>query len=117
MLYQQGDVLFRKVDSLPEKVEKAELARRGKKIILVEGEATGHAHVATTIYEDVDFVRDEEGNLFMKVPPGRTVTIRHDKPDGKKAEHNTLILEEGIYQVDQVQERDHWAENNRRVFD
>ena len=38
MLYQQGDVLMREVDSIPEGLEVKEDG------ILAEGEATGHAH-------------------------------------------------------------------------
>jgi hypothetical protein len=37
-LYRQGDILFKKIDKIPKKAKKIETD------VIVEGEATGHAH-------------------------------------------------------------------------
>jgi hypothetical protein len=62
MIYQQGDVLLTKIDSLPlgNKVERKE---RG--YILAEGEATGHAHV---IEEEIEMVEKDGTHRTRKLP-------------------------------------------------
>lgn len=111
-LDQQGDVLFKKVDGFVPK-EGFKPFTPGKRpdgsFILVEGEVTGHAHTVTT-YEDVDFVQDEDGNMFMKVPKGQSVVVEHE-------EHGKVKLNEGLYWIDQVREYDYEKREARRVVD
>ena len=85
-MYRQGDILFRKVESLPRK------PRKLKTDIIVKGEATGHAH------------RIEHGTLFMSgavmfIEADKGATIVHE-------EHAPIELEPGIYEVVRQREFD-----------
>ena len=97
--FQQGDVTIKPVESLPEGAEP--VAGR----VLREGEATGHAHVATG--EGVQlFMRG--GTLYMRVPSGTEVV--HE-------EHAAINVPPGVYEVGAVREYDHFAEESRVVLD
>lgn len=97
--FQQGDVTIKPVESLPED------ARPVAGRVLREGEATGHAHVATG--EGVQlFMRGD--TLYMRVPAGTEVV--HE-------EHNPINVPPGIYEVGAVREYDHFAEVSRPVID
>lgn len=105
MLRQQGDVLLKKLDKLPEGLKPAQLTSRGW--VLAEGEATGHAHTVlpqegTTVYVD------ENGELF--VDSSKPFTVKHD-------EHKAVASPPGIWKVDKVREYDHLAEEARQVRD
>ena len=102
MLYQQGDVLFRSIEALPEKVK--EIKQNGP-IVVAQGETTGHAH---KILDDVKAFLDEKDNMFLEIES--PVTVVHE-------EHKPIELPEGIYMVDKVREYDHFQEESRRVRD
>ena len=98
MLYQQGDVLIKKVSEI-----------KGTKLnhlCLAEGELTGHAHIITKgkaeLYEHND-------TLFLKVN-SESAEVTHQ-------EHKTIILPKGNYQIDRVKEYDHFSEEAKRVQD
>jgi hypothetical protein len=97
--FQQGDVTIKPVAALPEGAER--VAGR----VLREGEATGHAHVATG--EGVQlFIHG--GALYMRVPSGTEVV--HE-------EHHPINVPAGVYEIGAVREYDHFAEEPRPVFD
>ena len=102
MLYQQGDVLFRSVDHLPEKIK---MIKRDGPIVVAHGETTGHAH---KILDDVKAFLDESDNMFLDIES--PVTVAHE-------EHKPIKLPEGLYMVDKVREYDHFQEEYRRVRD
>jgi hypothetical protein len=103
MLIQQGDVLLKKIESLPKNLKLVTKTARG--FVLAEGEKTGHAHV---IEADVKLYMDDDKNLFMSnVNP---VTIKHE-------EHNHIEVDAGIWSVGIVQEYDHFLEESKNVAD
>lgn len=81
----QGDVLFTKVEQLPEGLE------RQKSNIIVEGETTGHAHRLETgvIWASV------LGVMYLEVV--KATRIVHE-------EHNPITLEPGMYKVTRQRE-------------
>lgn len=98
MLYQQGDVLIKKV-----------CAAKGKKLnhlTLARGEATGHHH---TITEGDAELYEHEGTFFLKVKSDNA-TLTHQ-------EHGAVVLPQGEYEIGIVREYDHFTEEARRVQD
>lgn len=98
MLYQQGDVLITKVNSI-----------KGKKLnhlTLAKGEATGHHHTVTVGEAELF---EADGTLFLRV--------NSDEAQVTHQEHKTVILPKGDYQIGIVKEYDHFAEEARRVQD
>jgi hypothetical protein len=100
--FQQGDVLVKEIEALPEGVTKR------NNLILAEGEKTGHKH-EITCDDGVATVYEERGDLFVVVN-GNSVTLQH-------AEHGAMTLTEGTYQVGIVQEFDYDAHEKRNVLD
>jgi hypothetical protein len=94
-LYRQGDVLLRQISGLPENVE---VSARGR-LVLAEGELTGHAHVIEHGRAGLAVQRNavytmpwDEISVYLVVDDGEPVALRHD-------EHDTLKVEPGVYQV------------------
>lgn len=79
-MHRQGDVLFVKVANLPPKVIER------KNTVLVDGEATGHAHRLTV----GQIWQTREGGLFLEARAGSKIV--HE-------EHAPLKLEPGYWQV------------------
>lgn len=98
MLYQQGDVLIKKVSEVK--------GKKAKHKVLAEGEVTGHSHRVTEGEADI---YEHEGTLFLKVTSDKAV-ITHE-------EHKPIVVEKGDYQIGIVQEYDHFAEEARNVAD
>lgn len=105
MYYQQGDILIKKITSLPNDL-KSELAKN-ERFILAEGEATGHNHsiVAEPL---IEFYRGHNGRLYLKAEKSCIVTHQ---------EHNEINISPGLYEIDKVQEYDHFLEESRKVID
>jgi hypothetical protein len=102
MIFQQGDVIFKKVDGVQGD------KRVNEDFILVRGEATGHHHsVAIADREQVE-IFERKGTLFMKVKD--PVVIEHQ-------EHRPITLPAGDYEIGQVREYDHFVEEARKVQD
>ncbi len=100
-IYRQGDVLIVAAE-IPAGTK---LARRGKRIRVAEGEATGHAHVLeptedATVLVDVDV----ESVRIM----GANGLLVHD-------EHTAIEIPEGDYRV--VRQREYAPEEIRFVAD
>lgn len=100
MYYQQGDVLLKKINSLPDGEIKKE-----NKIILAEGEATGHCHAMTGNLS----VMKKDGEVFVKVD-GEQAEVIHQ-------EHDAILIDPGIYKIEKVREYDHFAEEAREIAD
>lgn len=103
-MYQQGDVLLKTCDKLPEGAKP--VAARPRGFVLADGEVTGHAHVIedTTGVELVEV----NGTLYMKCAEDRTLT--HE-------EHKAIHVPAGCYEIGIVQEYDHFTEEARAVRD
>lgn len=96
IMHRQGDVLFTKIEALPEG-----LTQRTSQVI-VEGEATGHHHslVAGRVLEAVT------GHLYLEVL--RATQVVHQ-------EHNPITLEPGYYAI--TRQREYSPEAIRTVID
>lgn len=100
MYYQQGDILIKKIDGLSKgKIEKY------AKFVLAEGEVTGHCH---TMVGDLSVVKDGD-KTFVKIE-GQPAEIIHQ-------EHNLVIVDPGIYEIEKVLEYDHFEEEAKRIVD
>lgn len=104
--YQQGDVLFMRVDSIPDGLTE----KKGN--VLVEGEATGHhhsLHVAKRIAAAMAFkILYNKASMFVENK--EDVTVKHQ-------EHEAFTLPPGKWQIGQVREVDHFEKEIRRVTD
>jgi hypothetical protein len=96
----QGDVLLRKVKILPAG------ARELKRDInnahtVAHGERTGHMHRFTEPNVTA-FTKLESHEIeFILINGGSGATLRHELEDGAKAEHNPILLPDGIYEAGQ----------------
>jgi hypothetical protein len=104
MFYQQGDVLLKKVSIEFKDTDIIEKNKNGR-VIVAEGEHTGHAHA---IKESEAIIRVKDGKRYVITPTGFTIT--HE-------EHLPITVEPGIYEIGIVQEYDHFAEEARNVLD
>ena len=100
---QHGDVLLEKVAKLPKECKRVE--DRNGRLVIAEGEATGHSH---TITADMATLYELKGNLYVEIT--KPTTIEHQ-------EHKALPIPEGIYQIGRVKEFDYLQEMERRVVD
>ncbi|MFX0204583.1 MAG: hypothetical protein ACFFDT_01245 [Candidatus Hodarchaeota archaeon] len=102
MIVRQGDLLLKKVDKLPKR------ARTVKSDVILEGEATGHAHriIDGEIFR---FWSQSSGDqLFVKADKGATLV--HE-------EHTKIKLVPGIYEVIRQREYDPDTETTQWVMD
>lgn len=102
---QQGDVLFERIETLPENAEIKST------LIIREGEETGHHHAIAEPENAVLYKIDGKmiEHLFLEVKE-EFATISHP-------EHNDIVLEKGIYKIGAVREVDWFTESVRRVID
>jgi hypothetical protein len=94
--YRQGDVLFTRVETLPEG-----LTSRQSNVI-VEGEVTGHSHRLV----NGRILQDAQGYFFLEVL--KATQVIHQ-------EHNPIALEPGFYKV--TRQREYSPEAIRMVLD
>ncbi len=76
-----------------------------RKVVLAEGEATGHAHV---LQGEVEVHQDEFGPLAFDVE--KPAPLTHE-------EHKTISIPAGKFESGQAREYDHFEEESRRVED
>jgi len=100
ILYRQGDVLFRRIESIL-----GEDAVKRENGVIAYGEATGHSHAIADLEaaEVLDCGRD----LYVHVS-NNGVSIKHP-------EHATIVLPPGDYQV--TIQREYSPKEIRRVVD
>lgn len=103
MYYQQGDVLIKRIEKLPDDVKGVK--QEGSRVILAEGEHTGHAHAISSPNAHLF-----EWNEKLYLEATTEVEIKHE-------EHKTVIIPPGIYEIDRVREYDHFEEVARVVWD
>lgn len=99
--FQQGDVLGRKLDSMPSGKQK--LISK-KHVVLAHGES-GHSHVL----EDDDAVLEEIGGRMI-LSLTKEATVKHE-------EHKPITLEPGIWEIGRVKEYDYFSKMVRPVQD
>lgn len=92
MQLQQGDVLFQKVKIDLTEAKKVE--RKNGAVVVMEGEATGHAH---RIFDVEAMFFEKDGKHYLKA--NKAVTIQHE-------EHKPVTIPEGIWEIGRVREKD-----------
>lgn len=98
---QQGDVVLRKLDKMPEG-EPNKIIR--KRLVLAHGES-GHSHV----------IEDDEAELIeigerMLLKLTRAATVVHE-------EHKPIRLSPGVWEIGRVREYDYFQHMSRQVMD
>lgn len=101
---QQGDVIYQRIDSLPDKVK--EVPRKNGIIIVMHGE-NGHTHAIDAPEVDAMFY-EKEGKFYLKNK--KPVTLTHE-------EHSHQTIEPGIWEIGQVREKDWLSGMIRKVID
>ena len=73
--YRQGDILIEDVDQLP---ADAEPQTRLRRLVVAQGEATGHHHVLLPKSEDMDWWQNAAGDIYVRsAEAGRLVHEEH----------------------------------------
>jgi len=98
---QQGDVILRKIEAMPEGVAKTVSKKR---CIIAHGES-GHSHVVES--EDAELIQIGERMLLSIKEPA---TVTHE-------EHGHIDLAPGVYEIGRVQEYDYFSRMARPVQD
>ena len=99
---QQGDVVLKRIDGI--NLTDVKVISK-KRMVLAEGEATGHAHVITE--DDSELVMMGE-KILLNLK--NTATLVHE-------EHNPITLEKGIWEVGKVNEYDYFSKMVKKVVD
>jgi hypothetical protein len=98
---QQGDLLLRKLNSLPSGEQKI-IARR--RLVLAHGES-GHSHVIEN--DEAALIQLGERMLLSLTKPA---TLKHE-------EHRPITLSPGIWEIGRVQEFDYFSMMQRPIQD
>ncbi|MDE2105074.1 MAG: hypothetical protein KGL39_47990 [Patescibacteria group bacterium] len=99
--FQQGDVIGRKVESLPAGEQKI-IGR--KRLVLAHGES-GHSHVI----EDDEAVMVQVGEaVYLQLE--KTATVKHE-------EHKPVTLSPGLWEIGRVKEFDYFEMMSRQILD
>lgn len=102
-IYRQGDVLLKKVESVPADAKEMDWTKEGR-VVLAYGEVTGHAHAINLNYATM--LKTEAGQRFLNIKKGAKLT--HE-------EHATITPEVGSYEV--IQQREYTPQAIRNVAD
>jgi hypothetical protein len=100
-MYRQGDVLIQRVESIPN--EAKPVARKAGKVVLAEGESTGHAHAIASRHASL---LGHAGAFYLLLL--RRSVLRHE-------EHGPITLPPGAYRV--LRQREYHPEEIRNVAD
>jgi hypothetical protein len=104
----QGDVLLIPVDAIPAGAKEVKRDDKGR-IILAEGEVTGHAHAVleknATLFEILG-ADGKEAARFLNV--GKDTSVKHE-------EHGEVQLTKGVYEV--RRQREYQPDEIRPVAD
>jgi hypothetical protein len=108
---QQGDINFERIKNDVDKKTLCKVQKNGW--VLAEGETTGHFHRIEEVkkaemYEYYDDYLKEDC-LLLKILENQ-VEVKHN-------EHQSIILDRGIYRVTRVNEYDPFEKYSRKVQD
>lgn len=103
-MYRQGDVLLVPINKLPTNSGPVQTRDERCRIILAEGEATGHAHAIDDVRARL--LGEDIGRRFLEVLAEGGVDLTHE-------EHATIHLPKGGYRV--IRQRQWFYEPNRTV--
>ncbi len=104
---QHGDVLFKRIPRLPSGLKP--FSRHDGKLIVAEGEATGHNHVIESDKATL-WTLEKDGETQLYLEAIEPVIITHE-------EHKALPIPKGIYEIGRVKEYDYFSEMERHVVD
>ena len=142
MKYQQGDVIIRKIDKLAKVTkdwngnsrnlsDKNERWIQKDRVVIAEGEVTGHAHAFNTkINKDVEVTlwknprRDERWTnsngatpAYMEIQKAAHALDKEVVATLTHEEHDPIELPPGMYRINQIQEFDYLTSETRVVVD
>lgn len=101
--YRQGDVLLTPVDAIPSTAKVLSSAK--KRVVLAEGEATGHCHAIDFGSRQMQVLTDGQ-QMYLRV--NDPVSLTHQ-------EHAAATIEPGDYMV--VRQVEVWLDEVRQVAD
>ena len=101
-IVRQGDVLLIPIDSLPEYLDEA--ARQGGRLLIAEGEATGHAHAVVEHDARLFSGRYSGDPEVLVVGPGAAGLVHE--------EHDPIRLAPGLYRI--ARQREYAPSRGRR---
>jgi hypothetical protein len=61
--YRQGDILIEEIDQLP---SIAKPQNRAKRVVVAQGEATGHHHVLLPRNQDMEWWQNDAGDIYVR---------------------------------------------------
>ncbi len=99
--FQQGDVIGRKLDVMP---EGAAITIARKRLVLAHGES-GHSHVIED--DEAELIQVGERTLLQLT---KRATVKHE-------EHKPITLSPGIWEIGRVTEYDWLSRMERQVMD
>ena len=106
-MYLHGECVIAEITKLPENLK----ARNEKdSIMIAESETIGNEH-RIKIKEGVEFFEDANGVLYMKNTVPTEVYCLHAE------RHDTIVLPEGLWQIDKAQEYDYMSAKIIQVRD
>jgi len=104
-MYRQGDVLIVPIKAMPKNVKA--MRRENGSAVLAHGEATGHVHAIKDVRAAL-FSDPRTSDVFMLIGGDAPVALEH-------AEHNTINVPPGTYQI--VRQREYSPGAVRNVAD
>ncbi len=105
-IYRQGDVLLKRIRSIPKSSVEIENKER---VVLAYGEVTGHAHaLSPKQVKEYSFV--EAGDVVR-----RFLKVISNEAQLKHEEHSTINLPKGLYEI--IQQREYHPLEIRNVAD
>jgi len=99
--YRQGDVLIEQIAKTDHRLKRSQTG----KIVLAEGEATGHHHLLEC--EELESWKDSE-EIVVQINDVQGAQVTHE-------EHSMITLRKGTYRV--TRQREYSPEEIRRVQD
>jgi hypothetical protein len=105
VIFRQGDVLLRQVNSVPKGAKPVPMPAGQKRIVLAYGEVTGHAHAIHEL-DKVDVFVKGDGTMYLGVK--EEAALQHE-------EHATITLPPGNYE--RTIQREYSPEEIRNVAD
>jgi len=99
-----GDILLVPIDEIPKGIKRI----KEEKLILAEGEITGHMH---------EIVNNKKAELYFDVKKNKMYLNVLEPTFLKHQQHYKIQIETGYYYVNRVNEYDYFEKQKRKVQD
>ena len=106
-MYLHGECVIAEISKLPPNIK---IRNDKDSIMIAESETVGNEH-RIKIKEGVEFFEDANGVLYMKNTVPTEVYCLHAE------RHDTIVLPEGLWQIDKAQEYDYMSAKIIQVRD